>query len=145
MPLEPIEDQDLNLESKFIEEAPTTQKEFEAPSSKEVDSHRIEGMQERSASEKSVTYQNILSKVQDDKKSDGETEIKEDAKHVSDQMTAEAKVEKLVTLAMEKGIPHAVKVARHLEDYYSLDEFHDKLLSEELHQALIKKGMVKEI
>jgi hypothetical protein len=40
---------------------------------------------------------------------------------------------------------HAVKVARHLEDDYVLDTFHDKLLADELHDALLKKGLIEEI
>ena len=46
---------------------------------------------------------------------------------------------------MQKGVVHAVKVARHLEDNYALDEFHDRMLADELHEALIKKGLIEEV
>ena len=32
-----------------------------------------------------------------------------------------------------------------MEDNYTLDEFHDRLLGEELHKALVDKGIIKEI
>jgi hypothetical protein len=49
-----------------------------------------------------------------------------------------------VDIALEKGVIHAVNVAKHLEDNYVLDMFHDKLLSDELHEALMKKGLIEE-
>ena len=60
-------------------------------------------------------------------------------------MDAETQIQHLVDLAQQKGIMHAVKVARHMEDNYILDTFHDKMLADELHDALIKKGMIKEM
>ena len=44
-----------------------------------------------------------------------------------------------------QGVIHAVKVARHLDDNYAMDEFHDRLMAEELHDALVKKGLIKEL
>lgn len=53
-------------------------------------------------------------------------------------------VNKLTTLAFEKGLEHSIKIARSLNDAYLLDELHDKLVGE-LHEELIKKGKLKEI
>ena len=53
-------------------------------------------------------------------------------------------VNKLTTLAFEKGLEHSIKVARSLNDAYLLDELHDKLVGE-LHEELIKKGKLKKI
>jgi len=73
-----------------------------------------------------------------------EEEIRSDAEKVYDaQSDAESHVKKMVDLAMNKGVVHAVKVARHLEDNYVLDMFHDQLLTDELHSALTEKGLIK--
>ena len=53
-------------------------------------------------------------------------------------------VNKLTTLAFEKGLEHSINIARSLNDAYLLDELHDKLVGE-LHEELIKKGKLKEI
>lgn len=138
--LEPIEDGDLNLEKKFsvagvgLEESKEEVK-LEKPIAKEI-----------SGAEKDNTYSQILSKVKtpgDNNKN--EEEIKSDAESAYDaQSDAESHVKKLVDLAMNKGVVHAVKVARHLDDNYVLDMFHDKLLADELHSALIEKGLISE-
>ena len=54
-------------------------------------------------------------------------------------------MEALVRIAELKGIPHAVKVAQHLDDNYALDEFHERLLTEELNEALVRRGLIEEI
>ena len=151
MPLEPIEEKDLDLEKKFFgtSEKETTEylkKEAgEMPVAEKKEAMaRVEGTAEKSEAEKSSAYSQILSKVKDDQSDDTEV-VASDAQKVDVEQTAEAKVEKLVAIAIEKGVPYAVKVARQVEDYYSLDEFHDKLLTDELHSALIKKGLIKEI
>ena len=74
-----------------------------------------------------------------------DTDVATDAATTNSGIDAESKITNLVQLAETKGIPHAVKVARHMEDNYTLDEFHDRLLGEELHDALVKNGMIKEI
>jgi hypothetical protein len=138
--LEPIEDGDLNLKKKFgVAEA------MQGDSKEEI---KIEkpAVKEVSGAEKDATYLQILSKVKtvsDD--SDGEKNVQSDAQTVYDAQTdAEGQVKKLVDLAMNKGVAHAVKVARHLEDNYVLDTFHDQLLAEEFHNALMAKGLIKE-
>lgn len=145
--LEPIEDKDLDLKNKFqggarenlektvepvlpktsVEALPTP----EAPERKE------------GKVEKDDTYAKILAKVkspiagvQDD--------VTIDAKNTNDETDYENKVIKLVEIAQTKGVVHAVKVARHLEDNYFLDELHDRLLATDLHDALVKKGMIME-
>jgi hypothetical protein len=66
-----------------------------------------------------------------------------DAKAVYDETDAEARVTKLISLAQVKGIPHAVKVAEHLDDYYVLDRMHDEL-ADKFYDALKAKGMLSE-
>jgi hypothetical protein len=71
--------------------------------------------------------------------------VSDDAKEASEKMDAESQLKHLVEIATQKGVPHAVKVAQHLESNYILDSFHDKLLSEELHKALLEKGLISEL
>ena len=143
--LEPIEDGDLDLEGKlknggggveFVrkEEAPVFAVEKEVP-------------QEISAAEKDAAYGNILAKVQADDVANepANADVANDAKLASQKTDAETQISHLIDIAQQKGVFHAVKVARHMEDNYVLDTFHDRMLADELHDALVKKGMIKEL
>lgn len=146
--LEPIEEGDLNLKEKFIggEEAKKEKEEPVKPSEEKI--HFIEGAAERKegAAEKETAYSKILSKIGSQKRiSHSDEDVAADAGTANAGIDAENKINNLVNLAQAKGIAHAVKVARHMEDNYTLDEFHDRLLGEELHEALVKKGLIKEI
>lgn len=141
--LEPIEDGDLNLKEKFTgaggtESLPEEKKEAIFPVEKQPE--RKEG-----AVEKEDTYSKILSKIPPQSQKAQIGDVAEDAEGANTGIDAENKVDNLVKIAQAKGIPYAVKVARHMEDNYALDEFHDRLLSEELHSALVKGGLIKEI
>jgi len=155
--LEPIEDGDLDLKGKFLggSEHPEekTKKENIEPAMKEIkDPEFWDGKKEKSEErsiEKEKTYSKILSKIRTVKPS-ADTDnlddtVKIDAKETVETTSAEAKVDKLVKLAMLKGVVHAVKVAKHMEDNYVLDEFHDKMMAEEFHEALVRKGIIKEL
>lgn len=143
--LEPIGEGDLDMKKKFAGENSIND---ETPEAKVEDIHLIEGSVERKegSAEKESAYSKILSKIgSQTHQTTSDDDVKNDAVSVNVGMDAESKVTNLVKLAETKGIPHAVKVARHLEDNYTLDEFHDRLLGEELHDALVKKGMIREI
>lgn len=71
--------------------------------------------------------------------------ISEDARLTAQERDVSNKVETLVRLAETKGIAHATKVAQHLDDNYTMDEFHDYLLTEELREALVQRGLIREI
>jgi hypothetical protein len=140
--LEPIEENDLDMEGKIKrgftgvenkETVPFSGIEKEAPN-------------EVIASEKDDAYNKILAKVQSPA-SDETTpaDVANDAQTVSQQTNAETQIQQLADVAQQKGVIHAVKVARHMEDNYVLDVFHDRLLADELHDALVQKGMIKEI
>lgn len=140
--LEPIEEKDLDLEGKIKhgeagfsavkENIPFQKIEKETP-------------QEISAGEKDDAYNKILSKVQTQTDEDDDVAVANDAKTGAQKMDAESQVQHLIDIAQQKGVVHAVRVAQHMEDNYVLDTFHDKMLAEELHDALVKKGMIKEI
>jgi len=139
--LEPIEESDLDLEGKLkkgrlenpqLPEQPAAAVEKEQP-------------QEISAAEKDSAYGTILSNVQCQPADDQIHDVATDAQAVYQKTDSESQVQHLVDLALQKRVPHAVKVARHMENYYVLDTFHDKLLADELHAALVAKGLIKEI
>jgi len=147
--LEPIDNQDLDLKNKFLGRTEKTQKREEKPAvEKKVESLSFpaEKAPERKegAAEKESAYSRILSKVKTHAAPDNDA-IAADAQITHGAEGAEAKIEKLVQLAMQKGVVHAVKVARHLDDNYALDEFHDRLLADEFHDALVKKGLIREL
>lgn len=143
--LEPIEDADLDLKNKFIENAEKISKS--AGENKESAPFTPEKMPERKegAAEKEKTYSKILSKVKTAAQPADDVSVAADAQLTVESEGAEAKIETLVKLAMAKGVIHAVQVARHMDDNYALDEFHDRLMAEELHDALTKNGLIKEI
>jgi hypothetical protein len=152
--LEPIEESDLNLKEKLVgglPKVPTPETEPKtAPEISPEKAAALEKMPEKKVeriegqAKKEEIYNKILSKVTSPKPVI-HGEISTDAATTSVEQDSESKIGNLVKLAEVKGVPHAVKVARHLEDNYVLDEFHDRLLSEELHKALVEKGMIKEI
>lgn len=141
--LNPIKEGEEKNPAEKMEQKP------ESAEAKEIQAEKIptpEQSPERKegVAEKEDAYAKILSKVTDGKTAKDE-EVSLDAEIAMRQKDAEAKVNNLVSLAETKGVAHAVKVARHMEDNYILDEFHDKLLSDELHEFLAKKGLIKEI
>lgn len=148
--LEPIEEGDMDLASKFggkakeseVTAGPEIKPEIEeAPVVPEKIIERKEGEVEKEAA-----YAKIISKapVQPPATSN-EEEIKKDAEAVNAEQDAESKINNLISLAQNKGVIHAVKVAKHFEDNYVLDEFHDRLLADELHDALLQKGLIKDL
>ena len=141
--LEPIEEKDLDMEGKIKHgESGFVQ------INENVQFHKVEKEipQEISAGEKDSAYNKILTKVktQTDDKTD-DSVVADDAKVGAQKDDAESQIQHLIDVAQQKGVVHAVKVARHMDDNYILDTFHDRLLADELHDALIKKGMIKEL
>jgi phage terminase small subunit len=139
--LEPIEESDMNFEEKLKSQGEGQEQEISA--NFEIEKEKP---QEIVAAEKDSAYGKILSKVQT--QSDDvldQNVIVDDAKMGAQMIDAESQVRHLIDIAGQKGVVHAVKVAQHMQDNYVLDTFHDRMLSEELHDALISKGMIKEI
>lgn len=140
--LEPIEESDLDMEGK-IKRGVVGNSVEHLQSFAEVER---EAPQEISAAEKDDAYGKILSKVQT--QSDDvvdHTEVANDAEVGVGKIDAESQVQHLIDIAGQKGVVHAVKVAQHMQDNFVLDTFHDRMLADELHDALLKRGMIKEI
>jgi len=145
MPLEPIEQSDLDLKGKFIEDANSEKiVEKNTEPKPELNTSEIVKPQEKVA-EKEADYTGIISKTQTAKTVTPimPEEIATDAEIANQEQGIEAKVTNLVNIAMQKGVAHAVKVARHLDDNFMLDSLHDKLMTDELHEALMQKGLIK--
>ncbi len=145
--LEPIEDGDLDLKSKFLKGSEAGMEKVAMPSLPKSNAEvapspeapeRKEGMME-----KDDVYAKILAKAKISA-SATQSDVFADAKMAGEGTDYENKIIKLIELAETKGIVHAVKVAQHLEDNYLLDELHDRLLAVDLHDALVKKGMITE-
>lgn len=148
MPLEPIEEKDLDLSSKFgeVEKTEAEKANLEKVLEKPEIKIETEPAKEVISAEKDSAYNKILSKVQSQQiKNASDDEVKGDAGKVFEIQDAESQIQHLVDIAANKGVIYAVKVAKHIEDNYVLDMFHDKLLAEELHDALLKKGLIEEI
>ena len=140
--LEPIEESDLDLEGKLKRGNVESSREQEVP----LTAVEKEVPQEISAAEKDDSYGKILSKVQS--QTAGAVDygsLASDSLAGSQKIDAESQVQHLIDLASQKGVVHAVKVAQHMQDNYVLDTMHDRMLGEELHDALLAKGMIKEI
>jgi hypothetical protein len=144
--LEPIEDGDLDLKNKFIKGGIEGEKRVVSNLPKDDSEiiptpeapERKEGRVERDD-----TYAKILAKVKSSNPA-AQSDVSADAKIAGEGTDYENKIIKLVELAEAKGVVHAVKVAQHMEDNYLLDELHDRLLATDLHDALVKKGMIVE-
>ncbi len=138
--LEPISEKDLDLENKF-------RGGKKGPENDIIKAEK-EKTKEAVRAERESAYSKILSRVKKhhtQAQTGGGEEVKSDAENTFKNTDAESQIQHLVDVAMNKGVVHAVKVARHMENNYVLDMFHDKLLADELHDALIKKGLIEEI
>ena len=135
--LEPIEESDLDLEGKLKNGRVDFSREESSPFA----------TIERETPQEIDAYGKILSKVQTVQSDDeiDQAVIVNDAKTGYEKMDAQSQVQHLIDIAGQKGVVHAVKVAQHMQDNYVLDTFHDRMLGEELHNALVEKGMIKEL
>lgn len=145
--LEPIEEGDLDLKTKFLKGGVGVEK-MAAPSLLKVEAEKLPTSEaperKEGAAEKDDAYAKILAKVKSPVATT-KSDVSADAKSANDETDYENKIIKLVEIAETKGVVHAVKVAKHLEDNYLLDELHDRLLATDLHDALVKKGMITEV
>jgi len=148
--LEPIDEGDLNLKEKFLGGATSSaekseQKPEQVAEQLPVQEQAVE--KKEGVVEKEAAYAKILSKMPSPTPTvvSSDQDVATDASGLKNGMDEESKIKTLVNLAEMKGIPHAVKVAKHYEDNYLLDEFHDRMLGDVLHDALVAKGMIKEM
>ncbi len=141
--LEPIEEKDLDFESKI--RRPLENLEIQAEKDVFTNVENESSQQEISSAEKDNAYGKILSAVQQTDDTTSHAEVASDAQIGAQKIDAESQIQHLIDIAQQKGVFHAVKVARHMQDNYVLDTMHDRMLADELHGALVEKGMIKEI
>lgn len=127
----------VSLEERF---ARVGKEEGEISFEKENQSERAV---EKNPAESDGSYDKILSKVQTAQPVDNAS-VMQDASVLDQQADRESQITHLIDLATTKGVDHAVKVAQKAEDYYVLDQLHDRLLADELHSALLSKGLIEE-
>mgnify|MGYP006877896640 CR=1 FL=1 len=146
MPLEPIDEKDLDLKNKFVEKKPEEGVVEGAPAEKSVVAFPDQQVErQEGAAEKDDAYAKIVSKIKTTSPGTDDAQVKDDAQVAGQAMDMESRVNNLVDIAMQKGVMHAVKVAKHLDDNYVLDELHDRMVADELHDALMKKGLIEEL
>lgn len=142
----PVREESLSLKEKFarmdeikkVKEAAIEKKVGSAPVPEAAPEKEEERVEEGTDQEKTISKITVS-------RPEVQADVVQDAKSVNWERDIENKIEKLVRIAELKGIPHAVKVAKHLDDNYALDEFHDRLLTEELHDALVNQGLIEEV
>jgi hypothetical protein len=69
-------------------------------------------------------------------------DVRTDARNMSLLADTESQVTRLLDLVTQKGVPHAVAVARKMKNYYLLDRMHDELV-DTFYQRLIEKGVIE--
>lgn len=169
--LEPIEEDDVNLQGKFgmpgaskdskdmtgssqvrreapkITEKPIKENPEDLSESREL-SDSIGSGEGREVAEK---YKNMLEQIQatsttsdDDDDDDEKSKKKRQTALVDDIAQAEetVRVERLIEVARKRGPTEAFEVALKLGDYYTMDTLHDTLI-ENFYDELVKNGFVK--
>lgn len=92
--------------------------------------------------ERPTTYDEVLSSVRT-RPTASQVDVARDVDVLRAGMDRESQITHLIDLAMTKGVEYAVNVARKTDDFYVLDQLHDRLLSDELHDALVARGLVE--
>lgn len=107
------------------------ERELSSQVESEVPQERLEAKGER--------YAQLLSRVQQASTDDDEVEA--DAQAVGALEAAEKRIHTLVEMAQIKGVAHAVRVAKRMNDLYVLDTMHDEL-ADKLYEGLLAKGLI---
>jgi len=81
----------------------------------------------------------------EDDDEEGHAIIHSHAKDIYEIKDVEQQIDKLVQLAIQKDPFIAIKVARHLDENYVLDQVHDKLVEDKTRNILIEKGLLESI
>ncbi len=103
---------------------------------------------ERAAAERDATYQSLMKQLRA-KAAQGSAHVgthahtvASDARAVHGQHDVESQVSHLLDIAVTKGPTHAVKVARHLSDFYIMDAVHDRMVQDAFFKKLKEKNMI---
>lgn len=135
-----IEKKNESADESFSSKQSGGEGESNVPSLSEKEAHGESGREKIEGK-----YKEILSKVSSKGAATKPTAVLDvdlDAKSISTTVDEESKIQKLLDLASAKGVAHAVKVARTLDDYYALDQMHDAL-ADKLYQGLLAQGLIQ--
>ncbi len=125
----------VDLEQRFSGAQPAAKES--APQTPEK-----EPVSEVAAAEKAATYGKMLSTVQEKAQPSDDVQITQDVRDIQE-MDHESQIVHLIDIALTESVERAVKIAQKADDYYILDQLHDRLLSDELHEALVARGLVE--
>lgn len=157
---EPIEKEDLDLAKKLKENIPAAgieNKSTETLSGEKQIVEAVPAIEKIPSVENEIAVEAKVEQVSEKietarktiqtQKPTAHTAIHDDAKEIAEIQEYEKKVEKLVELALQKGPEHAIQVAIHMDanDNYTMDELHDKMITDDLRKQLIQKGLLKEL
>ncbi len=97
---------------------------------------------EKSAGEKDAVYGKILASSSQVSATTNDENLS--GVDVSELKDRESQITHLLAVAQTQGILEAVDAARKIDDYYVLDQLHDRMLADDFHEALVMKGLIKE-
>lgn len=140
--LESIDGGDLDLAKKFGHVEKNNSQSGENKKEAIIVASEKEKNVEMGKVEKDSTYNQIVSKISKTTNDVTTDDVKNDAQMVSEKMDAESQIQHLVEIATSKGVTHAIKVAKHIDDNYVMDMLHDKLISDEFHKVLVEKNFI---
>lgn len=133
---ENISPENVNLEDRFnagmSQDLNNTEKEIARETASEVP-----------RAQDDTVYAKILSQVTTTQQTNAAA-VAQDASMLHQMTDLESQISHLMDIATTKGVVHAVKVAQHTEDFYVLDQLHDRMRAEEFYQALLAKGLIEE-
>lgn len=135
--LEPIESNEPKINRSALENQKNNQERVATPD------FQVEKPLDNKSENESL-YQKLLVSIPQTSTPTDEESIEKDANTVSLQIDADSKVVQLVELAVTKGVVHAIKVARKLNDFYVLDKMHNDLANK-FHASLKERGLIKEV
>lgn len=126
----------------MVEKVPMSEGEKQEGSVEMISLPEEKDQQEVKGERVSEQYSKILSQVQPGSTSaTDDDEVEQDANTIGAVEEAEKKVHTLVELAQVKGVAHAVRVAKRMNDLYVLDTMHDEL-ADKLYEGLLSKGLI---
>lgn len=87
----------------------------------------------------------VAAGTKNDDDSQPEAQVGTHAKAIYDLKNPEQQIESLIQLAITQDPYYAVKVAKHLDDNYVLNEIHDRLIEDQIREKLLEKGLLQEL
>ena len=76
-------------------------------------------------------------------KNDGHGVIANHLQEIASLESAEDQIHRIIEIAQTKGPQEALKIARHLQNNFVLDESYGGMLEDTVHQKLVEQGLIK--